>query len=357
MIQSLVAKNESMDKSEVIKSVRDVQIADAIVFVGGLPACGKSLMTAIIGSFNRVEIQKYNYTIEHLCSLHYLGCIEEDVATTMIRMQTDMDLYNMMMSRETNFRFKDSSSIFKSPRPFRYLRRLFNPGETETIERIKREKPILNILVHNVMTHSASLAKAVGPAFHLIEIVRHPLYMIKQWHLYIDRYAKDARDFTVWFDYKGHSLPFFVKGWEDLYIRSNPMDRVIHSIRHLFETNFRVFDELPPEQKANVLTVPFEKMVKDPMPYIHGIQKLLNTCMTSSTRRELKKQNVPRKMIADSAILPIYKKYGWEPPEKKSDERWELNKRREFAAQHASSEAMKVLDRICQEYEDRWQVP
>ena len=140
MIPSLSISSEKNTPFEV---VRGEKIVSDIVFVGGLPGCGKSLLTAIIGSLKRVEIQRYNYTIEHFCSLYFLDKIGADVVASMIRMQIDLDLYNMMMGRESNFRFKDCSSIFKNPKPWRYIRRLFYPGGAEAVERIKKEKPIM----------------------------------------------------------------------------------------------------------------------------------------------------------------------------------------------------------------------
>lgn len=337
-----------------VEIIRRDRIVDEVIFVGGLPACGKSLLTAIIGSLDRVEMQRYNYTIEHLCSLYFLGKISGDVVASMIRMQTDLDLYNLMMGRETNFRFKDCSSIFKNPRPWRYVRRLFYPGGAEAVDRIKSKRPILHILTHNVMMHSLPLALALENRFRLIEIVRHPLYMIKQWYLYIERYGKDPRDFNIWYDHKGDSIPFFAKGWEELYVRSNAMDKTIYGLERSIEFNEESFQKLPENQKSKALIFPFEKLVKDPLPYLNQIVNLLGTRTTALTARELKKQNVPRKMIAEGIDLPIYREYGWQKPDKNSTERMELEKRRQFAAEHATPPAMKVLDRLCETYEKKW---
>lgn len=341
-------------KNPPLEVVRDEEIVDDIVFVGGLPGCGKSLLTAIIGSLERVEIQRYNYTIEHFCSLYFLDKIGADVVASMIRMQIDLDLYNMMMGRESNFRFKDCSSIFKNPRPWRYIRRLFYPGDAEAIDRIKKEKPIMHVLTHNVMMHCIPISLALRDRFRLIEIVRHPLYMLKQWHLYIDRYAADARDFNVWYTYQGKTLPFFAKGWEELYLASNSMDKVIYSLEKSIQFNEEAYAQLSPVQQKNALIIPFEIFVKNPEPYLGKIENLLGTKRTNPTKRELKKQKVPRTMIAEGLDLPIYREYGWERPEKNSTERRELEKRRQYATELASPYAIQVLDRLCKEYEEKW---
>src|SRR5439155_12798498 len=43
--------------------------------------------------------------------------------------------------------------------------------------------------------------------------------------------------------------------------------------------------------------------------------------------------------------------YGWEPPDRASSEVQEFQKRRDFAAAEASPDAMRVLDRMCEQYE------
>lgn len=338
-------------EQQELRVVREPFIAEKVVFVGGHPGCGKTMMTPIVGSLARVEVQKFNYMLEHICSLYLLGKIPEDAATAVLRMLVDMDLYNLQMSRETNFRFSDLSSVFKNPGTWRYIRRLFQPGDAAVIGRIQKEKPILQITTHDSLVLSPPLFKALDERLRVVEVIRHPLHMIKQWYLYIDRYGNDVRDFTIWFQHDGHALPYFARGWEEKYLRANTMDKLIYSIDHLTALGQQVIQNLAQKEKRQVMIIPFERFVLEPWPFLRQLESFLGTEVTRSTRRELKRQHVPRKMIADGIPRPIYKQYGWEPPGKERDERRELEKRREFAAERATPEAMKVLDRMCSEYE------
>ena len=60
-------------------------------------------------------------------------------------------------------------------------------------------------------------------------------------------------------------------------------------------------------------------------------------------------QKVPRKQLSDAPALDIYKRCGWEPPMYFSEEK-ELEARREFISQNVSTEALKALDKVCEEY-------
>ena len=334
-----------------VKIVREPRLVARVVFVGGLPGCGKTMMTPIIGSLSRVELQKFNEPLEHVCGLRLLGTISDDVATMMIRMLTDLDLYRMSMSREINMRVSDLTSIFRNPGTWRYLRRIFQPGDAAAVERIRREQPILHLTTHNALAISPPLFTALGEAVRILEVVRHPLYMIKQWRLYIERYGTDVRDFTLWFDYEGRAVPFFARGWEERFLQSNPMDRAIFAIEHLLEMGRQALEQLPGHQKAQVLTVPFEPFVLDPWPWLNRMERFLDTSMTAATRRELERQRVPRTRIAAGVARKIYQQYGWTPPTKHADESRELEIRRDAVVKEASAEGLAAMDRLCEAYE------
>lgn len=333
--------------------VRETDLVTRVACVGGQGGCGKTLVTPIIGSFAKVEIQKYQYTLEHLCWLALMGRLEPDVATAMIRMQADTDLYHLSMSREANFRPLDLSSVFKNPGAWRYLRRLFQPGDAEAIARIRRERPILHYLTHHVLAIAEPLFSAFGDRLRVVEIVRHPLYMIKQLYLYYaERHAQTlVRDLTIWYTYRGHVLPCFAYGWEELYLRSNIMDRAIYRIEQIAKLGQQAVHRLPESLRARIMILPFERFVLDPWPFLRQLERLLGSSVTRLTVRELKRQRVPRRMFAEGIGEPIYKEYGWQPPEPGADERRELETRRRFAAQHASAEGLRALDRLCAEYE------
>ncbi len=334
--------------------VREPYLAPLVACVGGLPGCGKTLLNPIVGSLARVEIQKYNYTLEHVCVLRLLGKLDDDAATVMIRMLTDLDLYNLMMARETNVRWSDLSSVFSNSGGWRYLRRLFQPGDRAVPERIQRERPILHLITHNVLAISPPLFRALGGRFRLVELVRHPLYMIKQWYLYVEQYGTDPRDFTIWVDHHGQAVPFFAQGWEARYLGANLMDRSIYAIEHLTALGHRVLEGLTPEERARVLMIPFEQFVFSPWPFLRQMEMLLDTHVTRLTARDLRRQGVPRVRISDGVRRKVYLANGWEPSRQKLTEAEELQHRRQFAAEHATPQAMAVLDQLCRSYEQRY---
>lgn len=348
---SVVEEREDLLGRSGVRIIREPRLVERVVFVGGLPGCGKTLMTHLLGGLARVETQTYNYPLEHLCGLYLLGQIDEGPAIAMVRMWTDLDLYNLTMSRGVNFRFSDYTCALRNPGGWRYVRRLFQPGDAAAVERIRHTHPILHLTIHNLLAISPLLFKALDDRLRLLEVVRHPLYMIKQWYLYIHRYGTDVRDFTVWFDYEGQALPFFARGWEEQYVRANLMDRVIYSIERLSQLGQRVLDGLSERERAQVMILPFEPFVLDPWPYLRQLEGLLGTQVIARTRHELRRQRVPRRRIADGIPRKDYQQYGWEPAKPGLSEHDELDRRRQFAAREATPEALAVLDRLSESYE------
>ena len=83
------------------------------------------------------------------------------------------------------------------------------------------------------------------------------------------------------------------------------------------------------------------------------IEAKLGTKVGAKTMKVMRKQNVPRKVLSDSPALEIYKRCGWTPPSEKS-ENAELNKKREMVAEGVSAEALAVLDRLSEEYTQKY---
>lgn len=334
-----------------MKVVRPPHMAEQVVFVDGLPGCGKTMLSPIVGALARVELMQYAYPLEYATALHYLGNLAPDGAVALVRMLTDLQLYNVMMSRETNFRWSDLSSVRMHPEPWKYLRRLFQTGDAAAATRIERERPILHLVTHLLFIHTPLLLEALGGRGKMIEVVRHPLYMIKQQLLYMDRFASDPRDFSIWIDAGSGTVPWFALGWEEKFQNANAMDRAIYMVDEMGHRHQAMLAGLTAAERAQVLMIPFERFVIDPWPYMEQLATLLGTQVTDVTRREMKKQKVPRTMYADGIGRPIYAEYGWQPPSKGSDEAREFAVRRAFAAETATPEAMVVLDRLSAEYE------
>ena len=334
---------------------RSNYIAEKVIFVDGLAGCGKTLFSRIVSSFNRVELLSYCYEVEWICSLIYLNKISEDAAVGMIKMLTDNKLYDLMQSRNVNFRLNDLSSVWKDANKWRYFRRLFQEGEEQTIKRITNEKPILSLTSHNILGFSKPIFSGLKDRVLILNIIRHPLYMLIKNNLKMERLSANAnpRLFTATYSYRGHQLNYWTKEWKDLYIKSNSIEKTIYYLAKLTEirNNFVANNNT---LNSQILTIPFETFILNPKPYLEKLEIFLDTKMSNKIKKTLTAQNIPRKEISDGIPLNVYKKCGWSPPQRGLSEKQELDKRRDYAlSKGASKDAMDALDAISQNYEEK----
>jgi len=341
-----------------IKTIRDETLLEQLILVDGKPGCGKTLFTAIIAAMERVELLNFSAELENLCALNFLKKIDNDAVDSMIRIQTDLIIYETMMSRRTNFRPGDLSSVFRDVDIWSYFKRLFSKGEENVPELIKKERPILHFATHNLLAFSEPIFRSLGERVAIIEVIRHPLYMLIQQTLnQINHYnpSGTARQFHLYIRHGNQQVPFWNYGQEELYINSNPVERAIHEMNKLTELSENFKKQESGGGNVKILTIPFELFVIDPWPYLAQIEKLLGCKVTKKTKRMIKKQNVPRKKISDGIPLSIYKRCGWEPPVSDFTEKEELKKRREFAInQGASRQSLNLLDKMSSQYEDQF---
>jgi len=315
--------------------VRDSILLQQLVLVDGLPCSGKAVLDVAVSSMDRVELLQFATQIERICVLKDFGKITSDVAETMIKLEADLVLYNTMMSRNVNFRVSDQSSVFKDPKFWVYIKRLFAKGDRLIPDKIEKERPILHFMTHSMLSLSEPIFNSFGDKVVIIEIVRHPMSMLEMQTNYEKRWAthegKLQEVADIFLRYKDDSIPHWAAGCEELYYKSNPVERAIYVTHYqlekikLFKNKFRKIYE------SQCITIPFEKFVVDPWPYMEKIETLLKTSITRKTKKMLKKAKVPRNNTGLEAH--------------------ELTKNRNFAIQNGASEdALRVLDQISEHY-------
>ncbi len=338
------------------KISREKKLANEIIILDGYRGCGKTLFGPIISSFPRVEILNYAFEIEFICRLEKFNKVSSDAAEALVKMHIDHKLYQTMMGRETNFRYHDLSSVFNDSNPWRYFKRIFQEGDLAIPDRILKQKPILSLTTHDLLAYSEPVFEGLKNRLTFIEIIRHPLYMLIQETINMQTLFSDtdARDIQINFESHSRELPYFCYGWEDLFMRSNHVERAIYSIHYTMEENQKYRNKIQSSQ-SKFLSIPFEKFVLNPTDYLDKISKYLNSSVTNKVLKALKKQKVPRQKIAAGLSIPVYKRFGWRPPIEGFSERQELDRRRDYAIQNgASDDAISILDNLSNEYETNY---
>ncbi|MBI3616062.1 MAG: sulfotransferase domain-containing protein [Candidatus Omnitrophica bacterium] len=275
---------------------REVALAQTVVLVDGITRTGKSLLGPVLSSLERVEIERMEEIIEYIGGLHRMGKLQTDAAVALLRMEIDMHLYNSRIGRNTNFRWSDHSSIWRYPRPGRYLLRLFLPEGEPVVKGVEKERPIHQTQTHDQLANFPLFHQAFGKELRVVEMVRHPVDLVDSWMRrgWGTRFGEDPRALTLCIRYREQDLPFYALGWEETYLASSPLGRVIRMIQGLWEENWAVYQRLPEEQKQQVFWIPLEPFAQDPMPTIGRMARFLGTRITRGTRKALRREGCPR---------------------------------------------------------------
>ena len=339
----------------MVEFTRKTCLAKENILICGFSGSGKALMGPILGSFKRVESFRVDPIYEYLCTLEYFDKIEKDANTALLRTFNDLHIYYQMISRETNMRVRDISSPFNNPHTFRTIKRLFAQDGDAAVEEIKRSKPIQLLMSHHLIPVIPPIFRAWGERVKIVKIVRHPLYMIDPWFKYMDRngqarYGLDPYELSLCLDYKGHSVPWYVHGWEEQFVSVSTMDKIIYAINSLNERSRETYDKLDESHKNQIIFIPFEPFVLNPFPYLKRLEKFLNTPMTPLTKKVLRKQKVPRRVISAGKIQKRYDK------EFAVSEIDEFNDRKMFAKNKASPKAFTLLKKMCDEYKQEYDI-
>ena len=280
---------------EVLLS-RDACLADVVVFVDGISRTGKSLLGPILSSFDRVEVERMEEIFEYVGALCAMGKIQRDCAISLLRLRADTYLYNSLIGRNSNFRVGDHSSVWNSSRWLTYVRRLRAPEGPPVLERLRAERPIFQNQTHDQLTYFHLHHEAFQNRLRVVEMIRHPIDLVDSWlrRGWGERFGEDPAAFTFCVRHQGRELPYYAIGWEDEYIESSELGRVLKMISRIWDANQATYGELTSDQKKQVMFIPFERFITAPHAYLPTVGNLLETSQTRRTAGALKRACCPR---------------------------------------------------------------
>ena len=267
-----------------------------IIVVDGFWGGGKSVVTSIIGSMDRVEKKKVEHVYEYVCIAHSTGKMNTDAASAFLKIYADLSQYNNLIGREVNLRWSDDSGLRNNPGSLTYLKRLFHPGGDGIADQISERNLALLIASHELISVSDLLYESYGSRLKLVEVVRHPVHLFNNVRDYTAKFER-TREFTLSFEVSGVKVPWFAADWADEFVSSSITDRALLSIARMQSEMFSSIDSINAAQKP-LLVLSFENTVLQPEDSIEKLEIFLNRPRTRRTNRVLRQQNLPRKQIS-----------------------------------------------------------
>ena len=230
----------------------------------------------------------------------------------------------------------------------KYIYRLLISDQDNVGNFITNNNVALNIMSHMVAAVSSPLFEAYGDRLKLVEMVRHPMYMVRHWYSYLGRFD-DEKEFTISFSYKGEKLPWYSAEWKDKYLNLSLMDRCLASISYMYSRTFDVLDAMGNKDQS-VLIIPFEEFVIRPNDVLNRLEIFLGRKCGRDVKRTLKKQKVPRRKILDGKG---YSAYGWRPGVENSEKKEYVEQLKWIKKEGSTNCVQSFLDLVYL-YDTRW---
>ncbi len=321
-----------------------------IIFIDGLWGTGKSLLGPIVSGMPGVEKVKIESLYEYISLLFYLGKINQDGALWMLRTYADCSQYHNTIGREVNLRWSDDTGLKNAPDKLKYIRRLFGGEGDFKMDEINQGNLAFCAMSHMLMLTPDLLPVAYGKRVKVIEMVRHPLYMVSHFVAYLERF-ESVREFTMAFYYEDTKIPWFAKGWEAEFVRANSTERGVLCITRLYAW---LDDKIEKSRAAGlaVLDLSFEEAVFETNKTLRKLEQFTGRGHHPRITSILKKQMLPRETIAKGKG---HASYGWSRSDEPESEMYAdmLRAVRENCSVDLQSEMSHAIDWYNHKYPSR----
>ena len=322
-----------------VQLYKELDISD-IVFVSGLARSGKVLACALISSFDNVDKVSVNFSLEQTPCLTFLNKIPYDTSTFILKSGLNLMVYDNSIGRNVNFRPKDFTSISNYKDPIDYMKRLTKDEGDKALLRIRSENLLTLMMVHNGLWHANMWFDSV-PHLKFIHVGRNPVEIVYSWMLkkYDGEFSikNNSRDTIPTFLYKDQILPYYVYGWEDLYLSLSKVDKIIYMIDKIREHHKITFESLTEDRKKRILFIKHSDMLKNTSQVLSEVSNFIGRTPSIHTERVCIEQNCPRNYSLPTPFLTSKKTLQEKLTEIKSA---------------ASSDGFKILNSMLTEFED-----
>lgn len=265
-----------------------------LIIINGIWGSGKSMITPIIETIENVENFKIPEDFECILNALKLNKIDFDAANFIIHSYCKRILYNRMIGREINFRFKDDSGPKTIRIFFEYIKRLFKDDST-IFDNIESSNKTLLFMTHSLFVSQNDVFKIFNKnSIKFIEVVRHPAFLLKHWESYFNRWNSN-KEFTFAYNYNNFKIPWFLTNKQNDFISLNDLEKSILCISELYNEIFNYI--INKNKNENLLILSFEGIALHTNSTINNLEIFFNTKFNCNLKRVLHKQKLPREYL------------------------------------------------------------
>ena len=263
-----------------------------VVVVTGTLNSGKSMVSPIVSSLQKVEPLRKLIEVDQILHLANLKKIQKDVAYFFVRHYLDKSFYEQLIGRNINFRIGDETSVFTAKNTAELTNRIFlSRGEHIIHKHIKR-KTIFCMDTHDGMM-LFHLWREVNKKFKLINVFRNPIDTVNGFYnIGEGNINKILFNERIMFKKNKNIFPIYSLNTYKNYSKQNSMDRVIDEALFCLKKEYANYKKF--KNNKNCLFIENEDFSTNTNENINNICKFLKTKKSKYTNQVMKRENCPR---------------------------------------------------------------
>ena len=265
-----------------------------VVIITGTLNSGKSMVSPIVSSLQRVEPLRKLIEIDQILHLANLNMIKKETAFFLARHILDKSFYEQLIGRNLNFRMGDETSIFSAKNPKELKRRIFVTRGDHIIKNHIKKKTIFCMDTHDGMM-LYHLWMKVNKMFKIINIIRNPIDTVNGFYKIGEGNVKNILfNERILFRKDNNIFPLYSLNNYKIYPYQKPMDRVIDEALFCLKKEYSNYNKY--KNNRNCLFLENEDFSVNTNKNISKICKFLNTKKTKFTSKVMKRENCPREI-------------------------------------------------------------
>jgi hypothetical protein len=268
-------------------------LAKNLIFIDGIPRCGKSLFSSIISSFESMEHIQFFNLFEQVIPSVKLGGTNIGFAKSLLRISLNELAYDLQLSRNVNFRADDQTGIDNYKEPGIYRNRLKVKEGDEVVDFIRNHEILIPFQTHDLMVN-LDIVDDLQIDYKMIELYRNPIDNLYSWWTrgWGERFCKDPRAFTLLISHGEIPLPWYCAGYEEWVVDLNPYEKCCMIGMDLIRRS--VEKQKNANHPERIMTIRFEEIVQRPKNQLKRISKFINKSETKFTAKFVSAARCPR---------------------------------------------------------------
>lgn len=268
-----------------MKFIRKKKLAQKILIIDGLSGSGKSLVGPIITSMKKSEFWIYDHLFDEVVVLLANNKVDFNSAQSLLRVHADMNIYNLSIGRNVNFRQTDHSGVHYGMMQKKFNRRIKIKDGDHVLKRILKEKLWLPIVSHNILLYSNYFKKIFSDReVFFISISRNPAKLINKFYEenWENKTNNNVRELSLTYEKKNILSPWFL-----------PFPRNKKSFIERYAEFVLSYCNYQKKLKLDHYLIKFENFIKKPENDLEKLKKILGS-PTLTTKKLIKLFNLPR---------------------------------------------------------------